>query len=538
MKFSLKNKYITAVLTLFIFLSFLLVIKNQYFPYSLIASPLRELVRYIKVIYQEDLYLTQVIKSQSLSQSRSSTSSTIETSLLPINIEKISLPVGFLSAGGGITKINNQLIIMSRTGDFYKYQEGNFAKLDFGLLPNRLKDYVLYSNYPLSSDHFRVHSLAYDDFNSKLYVSFTEYLSPKLNRLVISSILIDPFTFSKKGGWEEEFASDPISSKYSSQAGGGRLTISGEKLYFSVGYADGTITDPKSGIPESQNLATSFGKIYQLDLKTHIIKNLSFGHRNVQGITVTNSGEILSTEHGLQGGDEINIIIEGKNYGWPYRAYTTDYGAYTFKNSGFKIPENFNSEEPLYVFVPSVGLSPIITIEQFHPKWDNNLLAGTLKAQSLYRIEYKNGRIILTEPIWIGHRIRDIFQFNKNEIVLLTDDSFLIFLSINNSILQRNQKNAGYNFEPLIQKCLTCHHFEQSTPSSMAPSLANIKGRKIGNDLFFKYSSALKNANGIWDEKSLTLFLKNPQQLFPGTVKPNLGLSEDEAKKIAKILTK
>ena len=194
--------------------------------------------------------------------------------------------------------------------------------------------------------------------------------------------------------------------------------------------------------------------------------------------------------------------------------------------------------EPIYAYVPSVALSPIVPVAGFHPEWDGDLLVGSLKAQSLFRVVFKEGRVLISEPIWIGHRIRDILQIPGQGIVLLTDDSLLIFLTVDEDLLKKDVKNAGYNFEPKLQRCLVCHHFEQSTPSSMAPSLAHLLGRKIGGDTFGRYSDAMRRASGTWDEAKLAQFIQNPQAVVPGATMPNLGLSKAEAEDIAKILAK
>ena len=513
-------------------------VKNQWPPYSQLNLTFHNLIRTIKVLTQgENVFVESKLKAQAGPIVGYNSPIVIETAKLPLNINIMNLPSDFPVAGGALAEINDQLVVMTRTGEFFLFHHDNFNKLDLGNLPNKIRDFIIHSNAPLTSDNFRAHSFTYDATDRKLYVSHTTYIAPNLNRFDISAIRINPLTLNREGEWENVFSSEPISSKYSSQAGGGRIIKHGEMIYFSVGYADESTGNATTPIPGSQNLSSSFGKIFQLNLKTHKTNIFSLGHRNVQGLTVTKEGDILSTEHGPQGGDEINLLKQGGNYGWPYKTYGTDYGSYKF-NSGWSQPDNFLSEEPLYAFVPSVGLSPVTSINDFHPEWNGNVLAGSLKSQSLFRLVYKQGRIILSEPIWIGHRIRDISQIAKGRIALLTDDSLLIFITVNENYLKNDTKNAGYNFEPKLQRCLACHHFEQSNPSSMAPSLANINGRKIGADTYQSYSTALKNTPGVWTEESLTKFIKNPNDFIPGTTMPSLGLSDEESKTIAKILAK
>ena len=486
----------------------------------------------------EEKYIEKIINKQILTNKSIEPSTRIlETALLPINIKFVSLPNDFAVAGGALAKINNKLLVMSRTGLFYYFESGIFSKLDYQRLPSNIDNYIINSKQGLSSDAFRAISFAYDMPSQRIFVGYTKYIDSKTNKFAISSLKVDPITLEQISDWKLEYESDLIDSKIHSHSGGGRLLIENSVLYFSVGYSGIiTSTDGKK-IHSAQDPKTSFGKVFKLDIKSGQIELLSMGHRNVQGLTLSRSGDLLATEHGPQGGDEINIVVKGANFGWPYKTYGTDYGNYTYKST-LGEPIFFKSNEPMYSFVPSIGLSPIHTIKNFHPSWNDDILIGSLKAQSLYRLLIRNGRVLLSEPIWIGHRIRDILIIQEIGIVLLTDNNLLAFLTVNEGLLKVNKKNAGYNFEPKIQSCLVCHHFEQSTPTSLAPSLANIIGRKMGIDSFVGYSDAMKRATGSWNEEELSAFLINPQSIVPGTSMPNPGLSSNEVNDIVKILNK
>lgn len=502
-------------------------------------SVAHDAVRAFKVaVHGQDAYVKKTLEAQAAPAAAPDSPPVIETSRLPIRQRYISLGKGFPAAGGGLARVNGQLVVMSRTGDFYKVESGQLVKLDFGTFPNHIDEYIVHSNAPLTGDTLRAHSVSYDEASQRLFVGFTRYVSPSANRFVVSSLLLDPATLQKKSEWKTEFETEDVNSKANSQAGGGRVLVDHGKLYFSVGYADDTSSSDGSHLPGAQNPKSSFGKIYEMDIAAHQVKKLSLGHRNVQGIAVTADGQVLATEHGPQGGDEINLIREGGNYGWPYRTYGTDYGSYKF-DSGFQVPPNLATVEPMYAFVPSIAISPIIQLAGFHPEWDGNLLVGSLKAQSLFRVMFKEGRVLFSEPVWIGHRIRDMLQVPGQGIVLLTDDSLLIYLTVDEELLKKDVKNAGYNFEPKLQRCLVCHHFEQSTPSSLAPSLAHLLGRRIGGDTGFgRYSDAMRKATGTWDEARLAQYIQDPQTVVPGATMPNLGLSKSEAEDIAKILVK
>ena len=162
-----------------------------------------------------------------------------------------------------------------------------------------------------------------------------------------------------------------------------------------------------------------------IDIKTRKTRPITSGHRNPQGLLVNEKNIILSTEHGPRGGDEINKIIEGKNYGWPTSSYGEDYGANYSSSEKYKYKKNhskYDFAEPIYAFVPSVALSQIIKVpESFSSKWQNNYLITSLRALSIYRIMFDENysRIITMEKIRIGKRIRDIAYNKKYNLFLL-----------------------------------------------------------------------------------------------------------------------
>ena len=121
-----------------------------------------------------------------------------------------------------------------------------------------------------------------------------------------------------------------------------------------------------------QDDKTIFGKILIINEKNNTYEIFSKGHRNILGLYSDNN-IILSTENGPRGGDEINKIIKNKNYGWQIASYGETYASLWVpkeNNDYHKSHENFGFEEPLYSFVPSIGISEIIKIDNnFSKKW-------------------------------------------------------------------------------------------------------------------------------------------------------------------------
>ncbi len=148
----------------------------------------------------------------------------------------------------------------------------------------------------------------------------------------------------------------------------------------------------------------------------------SIGNRNIQGATLHPvSGELWAHEHGPQGGDEINIIRSGSNYGWPVITYGVNYGIGTRIGIG---THNEGMKQPLYYWDPSIAPSGMMfyTADPF-PDWRGNLFIGALRGQMLVRLTLEGEQIIAEERLLQNQvgRIRDVRQGPDGLIYLLTD---------------------------------------------------------------------------------------------------------------------
>ena len=149
----------------------------------------------------------------------------------------------------------------------------------------------------------------------------------------------------------------------------------------------------------------------------------SLGHRNIQGLaTHPETGELWATEHGPQGGDELNVVQGGRNYGWPAVTYGRNYGTGT--TIGEEGPKA-GIEMPLRHWVPqSVAPSGLafVTSERY-PGWKGSLMMGTLRGQSLIRLSLDGRRVTGEERLLtsLGQRIRDVRQGPDGWLYILTD---------------------------------------------------------------------------------------------------------------------
>jgi glucose/arabinose dehydrogenase len=149
----------------------------------------------------------------------------------------------------------------------------------------------------------------------------------------------------------------------------------------------------------------------------------SYGHRNPQGLALHPvSGKLWEQEHGPRGGDEINIVDKGKNYGWPVIGFGIDY-------SGAKIHESSRKdgmEQPIWYWVPSIAPSGMaFSTGDLFPGWRGNLFVGALVDRSLVRLELDGEKAVKEERLLreLRERIRDVRQGPDSALWVATDSS-------------------------------------------------------------------------------------------------------------------
>jgi len=148
----------------------------------------------------------------------------------------------------------------------------------------------------------------------------------------------------------------------------------------------------------------------------------SYGHRNVQGAALhPQTGQLWTHEHGPQGGDEVNIILPGRNYGWPVITHGREYV------TGFRIGEGTQRTDvaaPLQVWIPSIAPSGMAFYTgNAIPAWQGSLFVGALKGSLLARLELSGNKVVREERLLteIGHRIRDVRQGPDGKLYLLDE---------------------------------------------------------------------------------------------------------------------
>lgn len=149
----------------------------------------------------------------------------------------------------------------------------------------------------------------------------------------------------------------------------------------------------------------------------------SLGHRNPQGAALGPDGRLWITEHGPQGGDELNRPEAGRNYGWPVITYGENYGGGAI---GEGITARSGMEQPLHHWTPSIAPSGMafVTSLRYGPGWQGSLLVGSLKFRYLARLTLDGARVVKEDKLLpdLGQRVRDVREGPDGFIYLLTDE--------------------------------------------------------------------------------------------------------------------
>ncbi len=195
-----------------------------------------------------------------------------------------------------------------------------------------------------------------------------------------------------------------------------------------------TIGDRYSFMLEAQNNANHLGTVVRVNDDGSVPADnpfvgdhssrpeiYSFGHRNPQGLTIRpGSDQIWSHEHGPRGGDEVNIIRPGANYGWPAITYGIDYSGAIIS----ELTEAPGMEQPVIYWDPSIAPSGMTFYSgSFFPQWDGDLFVGALRGTHLRRLELEGDTVVAQEALLndLGERIRDVRQGPDGYLYILTD---------------------------------------------------------------------------------------------------------------------
>jgi cytochrome c2 len=343
------------------------------------------------------------------------------------------------------------------------------------------------------------------------------------------------------------------------QAGGRMVRRTDDTILIAVGdhQMDGFYDSRAVSMDPTNDL----GKLIELNIKTGASRHFAIGLRNPLGLTVAHDGRIWETENGPQGGDEVNLMIEGRNYGWPIVTYGMVYG-HPPKNWPFNPRPGGHDgyARPRFAFVPSVAPTNIIAPDpREFPNWSDSLLMCSLRGNTLYVLKTDGDDIVYAEPIHFdGYRLRDIISMPDGRLAILADDGSLLLLR--NAEIHRDDKphievsglsslprpsleeapsastlttqQAGHAY--FLGACANCHGLEGEV--GIGPPLNGVVGRRVAKIPNFGYSTALASRDDTWTESLIEKFITNPQSVAPGTRMPETGLGDIHADAIAAYL--
>ncbi|MDQ8201809.1 PQQ-dependent sugar dehydrogenase [Pelagicoccus sp. SDUM812003] len=297
---------------------------------------------------------------------------------------------------------DGSLLVTERSGELFHVKEGKGSKVA-GLPEIRaggqggLLDVILHPNY---------------EETGWIYFSYSspEGAQPGSNTAIMRAKLEDGRLVEQ----ETVYKATPNSER--GHHFGSRMAFDEEgMLYFSIGDRGDRDVNP-------QDITRDGGKIYRIHDDGTIPEDnpfvdedgakkaiFSYGHRNPQGMAIhPETGEVWIHEHGPRGGDEINIVKKGANYGWPVVTYGINY-------SGTSITDKTSMpgmEAPFFFWVPSIAPSGMafVTSDRY-PQWKGSLLVGALRFAYLERLEIEDGEVVKREKLLDGQgRLRDVRQ--------------------------------------------------------------------------------------------------------------------------------
>lgn len=399
-------------------------IKRYIFPYRLISLQEEKLLMkesyYKELEFKENGDDTIIFRDLKLSNG--------------MMLNRLKLQGGFYSAinykvesgTGYIDFFDDSIFVLSARGVLV-YSENILEEDNFRLkqIKNNINDFINIKQFNKDRLFSLKDMLIY---KNKIFVSFTEEIKDDCwnTSIIYGDISFENIKFKKLYSPEECVSSkDNIDNQFTPYPSGGRIEgLNNDSILFTVGeYRERHLAQNKNSVN---------GKILKINIINGSYQIISMGHRNPQGLYYDKENNfILETEHGPQGGDEINLIEINKinnneilNYGWPIVSAGEHYGGRTHENEKtykkyplYKSHTKYGFIEPLKEFVPSIGISEVTKINK------NKYVVGSMPDKSLYFFELNNEKkLINLQRVEVYERIRDL-KFKNNKLYLFLENT-------------------------------------------------------------------------------------------------------------------
>lgn len=423
-------------------------IKKTFLKKNLLQKEFKEIeAAYEKII--KDEYILDISKTIELKKS----SKILSKNNIEYLLKEIYLPFKTTKGHGGkpggyIEKYKENLIVASGDAKFISINVDQLKndKIKINIIENNFKDIVKNEEFYLSGNEGLRDLKVIDDH---IFLSFPKFIYDKtLDRECFTvGILIAKIDFNFLN-FKEFFSLDkcPENGSWGSTRSGGRIEGNNETIYLTVGDFGDMIPNQVS-----QDINSFYGKIISINrIDTNIFKIISMGHRNQQGLLIDSKEKfLLSSEHGPNGGDEVNLINlnnkEIQNFGWPISSYGEHYPSTvkghhdtnTYPDIAKYAPlhkshKEYGFIEPLINWTPSIGVSQIVLDENDENKrilvaaMGNNIPEGDRTIHEyIFSKDYK--KELNYDKIVIGERIRDmIFDKNTNELIMILENTAVL----------------------------------------------------------------------------------------------------------------
>jgi cytochrome c2 len=438
--------------------------------------------------------------------------------------------------GGGITSFGKRKLLMTGDGDLFVLAEDlDRRTLDVRRLQSRVpvNASTLRRSVPDSvlTEYFRAADLITESRADGLRLYATHHYWNEESQCFVMRVSYSDWTSTQVAdpvraevSWRTLFETAPClrprdvrESPYAGfmESGGELLPLDASHLLVTIG--DQGFNGVRSDERLAQREDVPYGKTLIVDTRDGTSRPFTTGHRNPEGLTRAIDGTIYETEHGPQGGDELNVLVEGRNYGWPKVTYGTEYGLHRW-SLNTRQGSHAGYEPPFFAWLPSIGISDVVQNRGPHFElWNEDLLVASLKGKSLWRVHIQEGRVGYVEPVPVRTKIRDIYQQPDGRLILWADRD-LIFVE---TAVERDRGESRF------EACSRCHTTDQELDRhGVGPNLFGILGRRVASAPGYEYSPAMQSQTGAWTRDRLDRFLQAPARAVPGTTMHMPGIDD------------
>lgn len=430
-------------------------IKNTIFVFKKVSFLEQELADKNKQLVDKDYEILDLINYQQFFEFKKNEIKNKKLHNISLSLKTFTLPyLKKTGPGSYLSYYNQNLFLITGTGilmyaslDNLKDEKFFFKKIDTNFTDIIGKDYFKKNRARQVVKNLLIK-------NNTIYVSYVKKVKDNCftTEILVSNLSFDKMTFNEFFNTDSEcqpFSHNTVKGK----AGGNLSDFKDNKILLTIGDFE-TYEPSKQKNNNPQNINSLIGKIISIDETTREYKILSMGHRNSQGLYYDKEHNVIySTDHGPQGGDEINVNTspdgEIKNYGWGIASYGEHYGGKIASNSErYKIaPLNkshakYGFIEPLKYFTPSIAPTQIIKTEKFIKIPNKNIIYIGALGYQIEEGDMSIHQFILDADLKIeqhnimpvGERVRDMIYIEElNKIFLFLETSGSIgILEVNN----------------------------------------------------------------------------------------------------------